>query len=147
MERNSSGFTLIEVVISMLIISTLAVGALGTVFYARRSAGTAQQKMIAMHLLEKKLSDIKTSTAVPAVGTGTPEDVSSELNHGVLQIVVDNQVEDVPGSSPVVKDATLYHITVTVQWDNPWNRTERPNLTTPRDRRETLSTVLYKAST
>ena len=58
-----TGFSLLEIIVSLVILSTLAAGIFATVSFAKRVSTQAQQKAVAVSLIESRLSELKSKGA------------------------------------------------------------------------------------
>lgn len=59
MRNGTSGFSLLEIIVSLVILSALAAGIFSTVHFAKRVSIQAQQKAIAVSYIESRLSELK----------------------------------------------------------------------------------------
>ncbi len=82
--RTASGFSLVEVIITLVILSILATGVLGTLFYGKRAMESGQQKMIAAHLLESKIALFRSKGAKALSPTLAPQTYAEEELHNGL---------------------------------------------------------------
>lgn len=92
------GLTLIEIIASMVILLTVAVGSLTIVSYSKTMSIAAQEKMVAINLIEEKINYFRNRdlpTQVPAVcagEAGAPGDyagsVAAYLNAGSYEVCV-----------------------------------------------------------
>ena len=57
--RKTAGFTLMEIVISLVILSTLSVGLAGFFVYAHKGSYMSDEKIIAVQAAEKALAELK----------------------------------------------------------------------------------------
>ena len=79
-----SGFTLVEVVVSILILTIVAMGAGGAFVYTRRSMETGNQKIIAAHLIEAKIISCVDKGA-KALAAATTTYATPELRNGLIE--------------------------------------------------------------
>lgn len=57
--KNLNGFSLLEVIVSLVILSVVALGALAAMSQGKYGTMGGQDKLIAMHLVEEKLNELK----------------------------------------------------------------------------------------
>ena len=62
-DREELGFSLLEIIVSLVILSTLAAGIFATVSFAKRVSIQAQQKAIAVSLIQSRLNELKSKAA------------------------------------------------------------------------------------
>jgi prepilin-type N-terminal cleavage/methylation domain-containing protein len=103
-----SGFTLMEAIVSMVVLTIVAMGAGGGFVYARRAMETGNQKIIAAHLIEARIADCMAkgakSLAVAVTTTTTPE-----LRNGLIARTV---------AAPETGNDGWKRVTIKVGWDN-----------------------------
>lgn len=71
--KKRKGFTLLEVIVATVIIGILAAGIFATIFYSKRMSIRAQEKAIAVSLIEKVMSELKHIGAEELDATPTAE--------------------------------------------------------------------------
>ena len=99
-----SGFTLVEVMVSVIMLTIVSVGAGGALVYARRAMENGNQKMIAVHLIETEIvkcmmigaENLEVTSTTPPSPSTPPGPTTPELNNGWIQRIVD---EPDPGNS------------------------------------------------
>lgn len=117
--RRIGGFTMLEVMVSVVIISAVALGVMGTVLYTKRASSITQQRMIAIQLIDKKLNEVKSdgtrALVLNAAGSVFPEIKDPESKKFLRNISMQIAVTALKPSDP-----TLKKIVATVGWDYPW---------------------------
>ncbi|OGW79401.1 MAG: hypothetical protein A3G33_03415 [Omnitrophica bacterium RIFCSPLOWO2_12_FULL_44_17] len=111
-----SGFSLVEVIISMMVIAIVALGAFAAMNYSKKSSKDAEEKMIAVSIVERKLNEFRTLNVLDlnvyndfqntvTLDTNTINgDISSFLNNGLIQ---DRIVQPNPPNDPAYKEVTV----------------------------------------
>ena len=108
--RTALGFSLVEVLVSLVILTVLATGLLGTLVYARRSMESGNQKMIAANLLQKKIEELRIQGAKTLLVTTTPEVVATEeLHNGLIEWAI---------SRPETTNENWKEVRVAAGWDS-----------------------------
>lgn len=140
MKNRNKGFTMMEVLITMTLITVLAAAAIGNSFYTKRSSALLQQKMIALQLIDKRFSEIKKddgkSLTAGSVLIAVPELLNGQMTAGVTSV----------GTDPALKQVTL-----TVGWRFPWKPCSASQCSLPSaqdsecscDKTETATTIFY----
>lgn len=132
---HASGFSMLEILAALVVLTIVAVGILGVMTYAKRSSAMMQQKMVAIHLIDKMLADIKKEDA-RSLSVGV-EDVKAvpELRHGGMIRTVES----------LESDPNLKQVTIQIAWDHPWKTGAEVPCTMPQcDKQETVTTVFYE---
>ena len=109
--RKIAGFTLMEIVVSLTLITVIALVFLGSSAHTKRSSAMIQQKIVASQLIEKKLSGIKVDNGRSLV-VGTTYEPFLELRNGVMAVEV---TKALPENADDLKQ-----VVATVKWDLPW---------------------------
>ena len=121
-ERRGAGFTLIEVVVALVIL-TVALGALMQLFQTgMRSGGIAEDRVLATLLAKSRLAAVGIDTPLE------PGEVSGEIDDryrwsALIEPYLDDQMTD-SGDDPRTALLVPYQVTVTIFWgpeddDNP----------------------------
>ncbi len=136
--KKNSGFTLVEIVVSLVVILGIAVGGLAAVFHSRQSAVVTQQKMVAYHLAEKKIVELKKQGAKNVAVTATPVALSlseNDIHNGVIELTV---------SQPDAANDCWKFVKVTVGWDYPWKAEQVHTKIADCSKKIELSTFLFQ---
>lgn len=132
-----TGFSLMEIVVALTVITVIAMVFLGSSAHAKRVSAMAQQKMVAVQLIDKKFSLIKVDNGKTLVLGSTSEPIL-ELRNGVM-------ILDVTRAQPDNVD-DLKQVVATVKWDFPWrDQTGRCDAAGDQtcDRQESAVTIFY----
>ncbi len=120
MKKNQSGFSMVEVITAMVIVSVLAAGVFATTSFSKRMDVITQQKLIAMSKVEERMNSLKHQGAASLAATldvTPPPDQSnlcysnnctpniSELN-GTMKVSVSTIVKAVP-ADPNAKEVIV----------------------------------------
>ncbi|MBI1977906.1 MAG: type II secretion system protein, partial [Candidatus Omnitrophica bacterium] len=137
--RNVSGFSMVEVILALVIISVLASGIFATISFSKRMSIRSQDKAIAVSFVEKKMNELKAGglpnngTIEEEVSWGEPTASLSFLDPtsgGTTTIgTLTTQVTDTPPADPKMKE-----VKVTLQWNDRLGA----------QRSESAVTVLYQ---
>ena len=111
---NHRGLSLVEIIVSLVLVSLLAAGIFSAISYSKRASIRAQEKMIIIALAEKKMNELK-SGGVPALPQGTVSECINGTAPGC------RAVQGVPvGSLETVvhdtDDTNLKEVKVTFSW-------------------------------
>lgn len=129
MISNSKGFSLIEVLISLVVLSVGVLGLVKLQTYMEVKSENALHTIDALHLAEQKLELFRTRSQSAATGTmlyskiviGEPPESLSMAGMTVSRVVT------VEGDTPV---AGATKINVAVSWIDRWNNTQSVALET-----------------
>ena len=109
--RAEDGFTLIEILVAILLLSTAVIALMSTFDHSRRTTSTAEAQGAAVQVAEKHLEQI---AAMPYDQIGLGAAPSSELDPSHPNYLVTNSSPasfqydpDVPGSEPLVTSGTV----------------------------------------
>ena len=123
--RKVKGFTLVEVIISTVIIGILATGIFAMVSYSKRMSIRTQQKAAAVSIVEKKLNELRSGgvSSLPTVGVH-PDPVPvviSTAGASTTTGVLTTTVQDATPPDPRMKE-----VKVELNWGDPFGaqRTE-----------------------
>lgn len=141
--RKMRGFTMLEVMVSVVIISAVALGVMGTVLYTKRASSIMQQRMIASQLIDRQLAEYKSqsdplsdSVTYPLIEDG---DILKSLKNAKMKVEVTQ-----------LGDPSLKKVIVTVAWNFPWYAGEGACSLNPTnancDKEESVVTVIFKES-
>ena len=78
----TNGFSLIEVIVSMILLSLLAVGVVSTTAYGKNSRIQATEKLMAVTLLEKEMNQLRQAGA-KNLGLGTTQRQTKKNEDGL----------------------------------------------------------------
>ncbi len=106
--RSNSGFTLVEVIISMLILSIIAASTLMALVYAMRISKVNQYEMTATNLANDKVEYIR-SLSFAEVGTKTM--VGATVIYG-------DPKGEIPQTESILVDGVKYIINTTISWED-----------------------------
>ncbi|HOW87850.1 MAG TPA: type II secretion system protein [Candidatus Omnitrophota bacterium] len=136
--KKEIGFTLLEIMVSMVVLTVVAVGVIGTVAFTKRSAAEMQQRLSAIDLAEKKIAEIKTQKigAIPLTHE-TITTAFSELSSAVMAYKVEKL--GVP---------YLFNVEIEIRWDYGWRDKANPCATNwdSCDKKMILRTVYFSPS-
>ena len=109
--RAEDGFTLIEILVAILLLSTAVIALMGTFDHSRRTTSTAEAQGAAVQVAEKHLEEI---AALPYDQIGLGAAPSSELDPDHPNYLVTNSSPasfqydpDAPGSEPLVTPGSV----------------------------------------
>ena len=83
-DREELGFSLLEIIVSLVILSTLAAGIFATVSFAKRVSIQAQQKAIAVSLIQSRLNELKSEGAADLIKEQSVEDLNTITNQLII---------------------------------------------------------------
>jgi prepilin-type N-terminal cleavage/methylation domain-containing protein len=119
------GFTFVEVIVSLVVLTALAAGIFATVSYTKRMSLRAEEKTVAISLVEKKLNELKDNGASgfdPVVGSPTPytqvESILGLLTNGTRT------------TSVTEPETNLKEVLVTVTWTDKLGQTRSESAVT-----------------
>ncbi len=142
-KSKAKGFTMLEIIVAVVIITSVAIGVMGAILHTRRSSNMMQQRMMAVQLINQKLTDLKSQSGKLVSQDNvliTDSDAIRFLKNSRMSIVI-TQLDPV--------DSMLKKAVVTIGWDYPWTqKTQTCELEsvgeTRCDRQESVATALYK---
>ncbi len=144
-----AGLSMVEILVALVVVSTVAVGILAVTSYAKRSSAVLQQKMVAIHLIDKKFSELKKKSGEEAPATPSPGTTTAILitDPDVLK-VLKNAVMSMTAVYPDAVATDLREVKVIVGWDYPWTSQTTPCVLSGNgrvcDKRESALTVFFK---
>lgn len=139
MRRTGAGFSFMEVLVSLVMITAVATGGVTAFLHVRRAAALTQQRITAVQLAEKKIVELKRVGSGVTPASSGPLD-TGELHHGTLQVIV-SDMPVFPGASDT--DIDFKKVQVIVRWDNPWNAAAPANPAQSREHSQVLTTVFF----
>ncbi|HOE68851.1 MAG TPA: type II secretion system protein [Candidatus Omnitrophota bacterium] len=130
--KGMGGFSLLEILVAITAITVVATGVLGVTGHVSRAAAAMQQKMVAVHLIDKMLAEAKKDNGRSLQpGTSAVAEVR-ELKHGAMTRTVEI----------LESDPDLKQVTIRIGWDYPWKEGENKPCVQC-DKQETVTTVFY----
>lgn len=142
MMKNKNGFTMMEVLITMTLITVLASAAIGNSFYTKRSSALIQQKMVALQVIDKRFSEIKKDDGKDSI----PD--SDATNYRLVPQLRNSSITETVKMLDAAN--TLKQVTLTVKWDFPWKPlrtiTADASGASVYDKSESATTVFYSGS-
>lgn len=143
-----SGFTLMEVLTSIVVLTVVASGVIGSQIYVKRSSANLQQKMLAFQAIDKRFAAIKIDDA-RSLSTNlnwTWDGKVPELKNGVMF----RKVTLAPTGTTPATDPNLRRVDLAVLYDLPWAATKSwdcpagaPKSACVRNREESATAVFY----
>ncbi|PSW02542.1 type IV pilus modification PilV family protein [Photobacterium lipolyticum] len=129
MISKSKGFSLIEVLISLVVLSVGVLGLVKLQTYMEVKSENALYSIDALHLAEEKLELFRTRSQSAATGTMAYIDIKSSPSPESLSMagMTVSRVVTVKDDTPV---AGAKKIKVTVSWTDRWNNTQSVALET-----------------
>ena len=127
MKRNNihyGGFTLVEVIVSVVIIGILASGIFALTSYSGRLSMRAQQKVTAISLIEKKINELKAGgvdnlslilNGAPVVSVSDPPVTITSIGALVTQGTLTTTIRET-----VPADASMKEVKVQLTWTDPF---------------------------
>ena len=125
-----SGFSLLEIMASLVILTILAGGIFATVSFSKRMAIRAEEKLIASSLVEQKLNELRQKGAVNVPSGTSAASLGSALSGGTITTVVTPPLAVGDPNREKLKE-----VMVTVSWTDRFGQ----------ERSESAMTVLYQA--
>jgi len=124
---NSKGFSLIEVLISLVVLSVGVLGLVKMQTYMEVKSENALHSIDALHLAEQKLELFRTRSQSAATGTILYSSIVNSTESLSMAGTTVSRVVTVKDDTPVVGTK---EITVTVSWADRWNNTQTVALDT-----------------
>lgn len=130
----NGGFSLLEIIVAMVILSLLGAGLFATVSYSKRMAIRNEEKLTALSLIEEKLGELKKEGArnLTVTETVTPKPLAPLLNGEMTTTIA-------YGESSTTPPENFKEVTVKVEWRDRWLGAGDSN------RNESISTVFYQS--
>jgi prepilin-type N-terminal cleavage/methylation domain-containing protein len=94
------GFSLLEIIVSLVILSALAAGIFATISFAKRVSIQAQQKAIAVSMIESRLNDLRSKVAAK-VTLNSGDSVNDPLGMNDLGIISSGDCAQAEGGKPL----------------------------------------------
>ncbi|WP_064605703.1 type IV pilus modification PilV family protein [Photobacterium sp. J15] len=127
MTSNQSGFSLIEVLISLLVLSVGVLGLVKLQTYMEVKSENALHSIDALYLAEEKLEQFRTRAQSAATGTILYNEIKDEMKSiSMAGMSVHREVTVIP-DAPVTG---AKQVTVTVSWEDRWDNPQSVTLDT-----------------
>lgn len=123
METNEKGLTLIELMISFVVLSIVLIGAFQVLTAAHQMSMESRSRLLALNAGRTVLEEIKNTGLTNVTGINTAQYVPAELSNGAIAITTN------PAN---LSGAAVATVTVTVSWRGPRNRLLSLQLSTMR---------------
>ena len=107
------GFTLIEALISMVLLILVWLAVFNVILVSRGSGSVAKHKIQAMHVIQKTIEDLRKKTFVEIVNETRPESIDRKDTY-------DTDADDFKGTQVVTvtdEGSNLKKVTVTLSWN------------------------------
>lgn len=134
-KRATRGFSLLEILVSIVILTVLATGFLGTAVYARKKMETGNQRMIAASLLQKKITEFRIQGAENLAVVTNASERAEELYNGVLVWTI---------SMPEAGNENWKEVVLTAGWDSMMkDEVAAPQVPSPGTREFSKTVVVF----
>ena len=121
--RNQKGLTLIEMMVSMVILSTVLLSSVFVLVQARQTSEEARTRLLATNAAKSVLDVIKNTALTSVSAINTTSYIPAGLTNGAITITTN------PAN---VTGLTVATVTVRVSWTGPKNATKQIDFTTMR---------------
>lgn len=129
--KNERGLTLVEMMVSMVVLSLVVLGCVFVLVQARQMSEEARMRLLAT-TAAKSVLDLVKNTAVSSVNATTQTIGTTAASSFVPAGLPNGTITFTTNPSPTTSTTTLATVTVRVQWTGSKNSTRTLNFTTMR---------------